>query len=87
MKVLITGAGGQLGKELTKQLKEKDITVIALTRSMLNIADQQAVRHAMRHFRPDIVVSAVRLYVCGSMRNRNGKSLSCEWDWRLLYSA
>ncbi|PRS79211.1 dTDP-4-dehydrorhamnose reductase [Bacillus sp. GBSW2] len=58
MKVLITGAGGQLGKELSRQLKEKDITVIALTRSMLNIADQQAVRHAMRHFQPDIVVSA-----------------------------
>ncbi|XNN71523.1 sugar nucleotide-binding protein [Bacillus pumilus] len=50
MKVLITGAGGQLGKELSRQLKKKDITVIALTRSMLNIADQQAVRHAMRHF-------------------------------------
>ncbi|MDN4638608.1 sugar nucleotide-binding protein, partial [Bacillus sp. PsM16] len=48
----------QLGKELTIQLKEKDITVIALTRSILNITDQQAVRHAMRHFRPDNVVSA-----------------------------
>ncbi|MDM5299808.1 dTDP-4-dehydrorhamnose reductase [Bacillus pumilus] len=58
MKVLITGAGGQLGKELSKQLNEKKINVIALTRSMLNIADQQAVRHAMKHFRPDIVVSA-----------------------------
>ncbi|MFS0654013.1 dTDP-4-dehydrorhamnose reductase [Bacillus sp. 179-C3.3 HS] len=58
MKVLITGAGGQLGKELCKRLKEKDFTVIALTRSMLNIADQQAVRHAMKHFCPDIVVSA-----------------------------
>ena len=61
MKVLITGAGGQLGKELTKQLKEKDITVIALTRSMLNIADQQAVRHAMRHFRP--ILLSVRLLI------------------------
>ncbi|WP_353854282.1 dTDP-4-dehydrorhamnose reductase [Bacillus sp. Bos-x628] len=58
MKVLITGAGGQLGKELSKQLKEKDMSVISLTRSMLNITDQQAVRHAMRHYRPDIVVSA-----------------------------
>lgn len=33
MKVLITGAGGQLGKELTKQLKEKDITVIEIGRA------------------------------------------------------
>ncbi|MBR3207116.1 MAG: sugar nucleotide-binding protein, partial [Bacillus sp. (in: Bacteria)] len=57
MKVLITGAGGQLGKELSRQLKEKDMTVIALTRNMLNITDQQAVRHAMRHYQPDIVVS------------------------------
>ncbi|MGE6630427.1 dTDP-4-dehydrorhamnose reductase [Bacillus sp. NPDC077027] len=58
MKVLVTGAGGQLGKELTNQLKAKDFTVIALTKNMLNIADQQAVRHAMRHFKPDIVISA-----------------------------
>lgn len=58
MKVLITGAGGQLGKELSRQLKEKDMTIIALTRNMLNITDQQAVRHAMRHYQPDIVVSA-----------------------------
>ncbi|MGW8459043.1 dTDP-4-dehydrorhamnose reductase [Bacillus atrophaeus] len=56
-KVLVTGAGGQLGRELCRQLKQAGYEVIALTKSMMNIADHRSVRHSFRHYRPDIVVN------------------------------
>ncbi len=56
-KVLVTGAGGQLGLELCRQLKQAGYEVIALTKKMMNIADQRSVRHSFGHYQPDIVVN------------------------------
>lgn len=56
-KVLVTGAGGQLGLELCRQLKQAGYEVIALTKQMMNIADQRSVRHSFGHYQPDIVVN------------------------------
>ncbi|MCZ4247579.1 dTDP-4-dehydrorhamnose reductase [Bacillus amyloliquefaciens] len=56
-KVLVTGAAGQLGRELCRRLKREGYEVIALTKAMMNISDQQSVRHSFSHYKPDIVVN------------------------------
>ena len=56
MNVLITGAGGQLGKELVEAFAVDD--VVALTRAELDVRDEAAVMGAVRDHEPDIVVHA-----------------------------
>jgi dTDP-4-dehydrorhamnose reductase len=57
MRVLIVGAGGQLGRDLLRVF-QADSTVIGLTHSQLNIVEGEAVRLAMRDARPDLVLNA-----------------------------
>ncbi len=58
MKVLVAGAGGQLGLELAQQLPRKGHEVIALTRKELDITDAGAVSDALEEHRPGLVVNA-----------------------------
>ena len=57
MKVLITGAGGQVGWEL-QQTVSTDIEITALHRVELDIADQAAVMSVIKEFQPDLVINA-----------------------------
>ncbi|MFE5320245.1 dTDP-4-dehydrorhamnose reductase [Paenibacillus sp. NPDC056579] len=57
MKVLITGAGGQLGHDLIRVLSGSH-QLFAHTRADLNIADEQAVYAAIRKAQPDIIINA-----------------------------
>lgn len=57
MKVLITGAGGQLGRALIAVAPD-DTTVRGVTRQQLDIADASAVESALREFRPDVIINA-----------------------------
>lgn len=57
MKVLITGAGGQLGRALT-QLAPEDATLRAVTRAQLDIANPSAVESILREFVPDALINA-----------------------------
>ena len=54
--VLITGAGGQVGRELVDAFAGYDIT--AADRTDLDITDEASVRSAIRTLRPDVVVNA-----------------------------
>lgn len=56
MKILLTGAAGQLGRSLQKTLGEHDVT--AYPHQRLDIADLAAVRAALAADRPDLVVNA-----------------------------
>jgi dTDP-4-dehydrorhamnose reductase len=56
-KILVTGAGGQVGYELARLLPAHG-EVIALDRSQLDLADPDALRSTLRGFRPQIVVNA-----------------------------
>ena len=57
MKVLITGAGGQLGRALLA-LAPPDSTVLALTHGRLDVAEPSAVDAVLREFRPDVLINA-----------------------------
>lgn len=57
MKVLLTGAGGQLGQALI-EAKPDGVHLIATTRSDLDLADAEACRAAVRQHQPDWVLNA-----------------------------
>ena len=58
MKIVITGARGQLGLELTKQLEiEKKYKIISTDRNELNIIDINSVNEFLLNNRPDIVIN------------------------------
>ena len=57
MKVLITGANGQVGWELQRALAPLG-EVQALGHAQLDLADADAIRQALRHAAPDLIVNA-----------------------------
>ena len=56
MRILITGAGGQLGRALIAALHGHEVT--ALRRRDLDITDREAVRSAIKLSAPDVVLNA-----------------------------
>ena len=58
MKIVVTGAGGQLGRELVDAAKAKGHSVRGLARADLDVTDSAAVRAAMTREKPDVVVHA-----------------------------
>jgi dTDP-4-dehydrorhamnose reductase len=72
MRVLVTGASGQLGGYLLRRLQGSDLTVIAWSGSRrgelfgsllhpVDLEDADAVRAAFHHARPDIILHAAAL--------------------------
>jgi len=58
MKVLITGANGQLGRELTKQYKDiKDVELILTDVADLDITDVKAVYEFVNNYRPKVIIN------------------------------
>lgn len=57
MKVLVTGAAGMLGREVTAACHARNNDVVALAHAALEITDSAAVDRAMSHYRPDAVVN------------------------------
>ena len=58
MKILITGAQGQVGKELTSTASAKGFEVIAASRADLDITQAQSVENYITQYQPDIVINA-----------------------------
>ena len=58
MKVLVLGAGGQLGAELVRVCKEAGDEVVAATRADVDIVDGARVRDLVRAERPGMVFNA-----------------------------
>jgi dTDP-4-dehydrorhamnose reductase len=56
MKVLVTGAGGQLGLDLLDAFSDHD--VVGLTRTELDVGDEVAVAEAVVTLRPQLVINA-----------------------------
>src|SRR5918996_5820808 len=58
MKVLITGAGGQLGRDLQLHCEAQGDEVVAATHAALDVGDRDAVYQAITSVRPDVVIHA-----------------------------
>lgn len=58
MKIMITGADGQLGRALRQQFSVPGVTLVALPREMLDITDSAAVTQAFATHQPDFVLNA-----------------------------
>lgn len=57
MKILLTGAGGQLGYELERSLQARG-EVVAPLRAALDLADPDQIRAVVRAVRPSLIVNA-----------------------------
>lgn len=58
MRVLVTGAGGQVGRALVRLGPEAGVEVVGLDRAGLDVTDAAAARAAVAGLRPDAVVNA-----------------------------
>ena len=58
MRVVVTGAAGQLGAALVEEFRQSHETV-ALTRRELDVADDAAVAATMDRLQPDVIVNCV----------------------------
>jgi dTDP-4-dehydrorhamnose reductase len=56
--ILLFGAGGQLGRELTRASTARGAPLVALSRAEADIADEGAVRAAINRHAPSLVVNA-----------------------------
>uniref|UniRef100_UPI004047584B dTDP-4-dehydrorhamnose reductase n=1 Tax=Rheinheimera sp. TaxID=1869214 RepID=UPI004047584B len=57
LKVALTGANGQLGYQLAKKLADK-VTLLALDRAALDIANNAQVEQTLSAFAPDVIINA-----------------------------
>lgn len=58
MKILVTGANGQLGFCLTRALTAEAFDFLSLTRDQLDIGDAGAVKKVVSEYAPDLVINA-----------------------------
>lgn len=58
MKYLITGANGQLGRELQRLLSERQLSFVAFDSHQLDITDRKKVMSVFEQEKPDIVLHA-----------------------------
>ncbi|MCM3616823.1 dTDP-4-dehydrorhamnose reductase [Sutcliffiella horikoshii] len=56
LKVLVTGAGGQLGLEILKKLKYEKIQVIGLNKSEMDVTNIKIVRKLLLKHKPNVVI-------------------------------
>jgi len=80
MKILLTGAAGQLGQALRQQVPA-EVELIATCRSggngllALDLAETEAYRAAIRDHRPDLVLNAGAYTAVDKAESEHGRSL------------
>lgn len=76
MRVLVTGAGGLLGKAVTKYFRQSS-EIAAFTRQDLDIGNLSAVEKAVKDFSPNVIIN------CAAMARVD----ACETDWNAAQAA
>lgn len=66
MKVLLTGSNGQLGRELTRQLKEKKIIHVGYDIPEFDITDKEKIAAIINKEQPTVIIN------CGALTNVDG---------------
>ena len=56
MRVLVTGANGQLGYDVLKLLESQDIDCLGTDRTELDITNQEQVIRVITDYHPDVVI-------------------------------
>jgi dTDP-4-dehydrorhamnose reductase len=56
--LLVTGAAGQLGREIVDVAQTRGLDVVAADRTVLDITDRDAVHRVVAEYRPDAIVHA-----------------------------
>lgn len=56
MKVFVTGATGQLGFDVMRELEKRQIACCGVGSQQLNITDQRAVKAGLQEYRPDVLI-------------------------------
>lgn len=56
MKILVTGASGQLGYDVCEELKRRKVDYVGTSSKELDITDPAAVERMLQEFRPDVVL-------------------------------
>ncbi|MEK5206067.1 dTDP-4-dehydrorhamnose reductase [Psychrobacillus sp. FSL H8-0510] len=57
MKVMLTGANGQLGQELVDQFKATSFSIFAFTKTELDITDELKVQKVVGEIQPDVIIN------------------------------
>lgn len=73
MRVLITGGSGDLGKEIVRECKKSNATVLAPSHCCMEMADSQVVMDTVVSFCPDIIVHTAAII----------DARKCETEWEL----
>ena len=80
MKYLITGAGGQLGREWVHYARAKGYTASALTSSDLDITNENWVNKVINHEAPDVVINCAAYTKVDQAESEREKAFSVNAD-------
>ena len=73
MKILVTGAGGQLGYDLVKELNRRGHEVIGVGSKEMDITDAAAVKETLTALRPDAVMHCAAYTAVGNAEDEREK--------------
>lgn len=58
MKILLTGADGQLGKEIQNLLFEDGIVIIPFSKKQLDITNRHQIKEVLNKYQPNVIINA-----------------------------
>lgn len=76
MRILVTGANGQLGRELVEYASSRGDDVVSADRSVLDISRRELVHEAIAELRPDVTVNCAAITAVDACEGREEDAMS-----------